>query len=574
MSKIIKALFWATIFLFCSQALSGERGIGIPCENRVFWNALAKNQDIRSFINKYKTEKINFPEWKKIYYEEFFLNGNRYLGEKMMTERSSLIAPLVFMECLEWEDFYTEYINSVIYEWASQDEWVWPAHNSKNVNSGIYGLDVYSAGVIVDILQAFYLLGDKINNKTKLKVKIEIKKRIVNKLVDVELNKIWWTKSNSNWLFICSLGIVSSVIIVDDDQFNYIKDKFIENIKNVGYPNPSNEGFTYWELGVKSLAIINLLVGEENKKFFHGIDNIIHRAENFIDFSGGRYPAFGDSPLDGYVGWFFKYLWRPDFYSEKNIIYKQILDWSNSGPISFSLAEIFLPIYYNSGEKKIESYFMDYDYGVFGANSRDVRIFLKINQSSGSHAHEDAGSFFVRDGIKYCFGDIGKGVYDKKYFDDKYFNFWRDRLNHPVPVIEKEKNKNNVQLLLDKHTAGDYEEYFFSVTNYVGWLSRDVLISNNKKIKIKDNFFIENKSNNSISFSVPFNPECVKMVKYENNILYKNNTGNFCAFFESNEKYKSSIDVIGEKIYIIRLRADSIANSKIENSITFEVCND
>ena len=128
--------------------LTLKKGIGEPCSNRKLWSSVKLTPMHKNFSRIYND--IPMPPWEEDKFLEFYKNGNRFNGEKMMYDRQLFgINSLVFAECVEWNGAYMKRIEEYLNGLCDQAAWPWPAHDVHKkyykgeeyfveLNSGIY----------------------------------------------------------------------------------------------------------------------------------------------------------------------------------------------------------------------------------------------------------------------------------------------------------------------------------------------------------------------------------------------------------------------------------------------------
>src|SRR5690606_5686959 len=156
-------------------------------------------------------------------------------------------------------------INNLIDHFNAERTWVLPAHDKKltNFNNTEITIDLFSSDLAWELAIAEYLLADKINHNTRVKLRTELNRRVIQPYYDMIHNRRkrdGWLTNTNNWNAVCHNNVVGTALhVVDDPQ---IRAEFITAAEDLsrhflGGFTPDgycSEGVGYWNYGYGRFA--------------------------------------------------------------------------------------------------------------------------------------------------------------------------------------------------------------------------------------------------------------------------------------------------------------------------------
>jgi hypothetical protein len=433
-------------------------GFGSPCADRQEWEKpeIAQKMagivaDAEAFMNS------DFPGWDDDAYLDFSRTGKRPLGEAMQNRRADMLYPFVAAECLEDRGRFTDRINYMLNEFLLEKTWIIPAHDPllDNFYEKVNEVDLRVSLFGHDLAQTLFLMGDKINIKTRQDVMAALEKRLFAPFrKSLETGEgCWWLNATHNWNSVCLAGVTGAALAVIEDKndrayFVAAAEHFGKNY-TIGFPEDGYclEGTGYWNYGFTSFITLRELLMQatsgtidmfRDKK----VRNIALYGQR-IQMMNGQSPAFGDckcgirpdSRLVSYCNKALGLVMKVETNEKKkpvNIVYACMDAFTAPAKVDLK-AEVII-------EDPFRSYFKDSGVLVSRpANDSACKIAIVIKAGgNGNHSHNDIGSYVIQSGNDQAAGDpCGPQAYVKGMFNPEQRAGYEliNSYGHPVPVV-------------------------------------------------------------------------------------------------------------------------------------------
>ena len=154
----------------------------------------------------------------KLYYKE----GNRSKFQAQYFDKRVRLNLLQLLSIKD--DKYIEPLEEIISAICDEFTWVLPAHNfdSKTQTFDRTKIDLFSAETAFYLSETVYVLGDKLSNDIKNRVRLCVEDKIVK---NFESSVYFWESVTSNWASVCGLGIGLSYLYLFPERYDIVKDR-------------------------------------------------------------------------------------------------------------------------------------------------------------------------------------------------------------------------------------------------------------------------------------------------------------------------------------------------------------
>ncbi len=386
-------------------------------------------------------ETTTIPETTYTRYRQFRRMGARAPYEGPYFKKRQLLAQEVMAAWLGNDDSRIDRLNDLIWSICEETTWVAPAHE-KNV----WTIDLFSAETAVNLAHVLELLGDRLPEEVRDRVRAEIKSRIMDLYLE-HGSEYWWAAGRNNWTGVCAGSIGQTFLLLEDDVERQAQalalvleqlERFIEHAFEED--GGCLEGIGYWNYGlIHYVGFAEMLRARTNG----AIDLLSHEklraiAQYPMTVAMGPhvYASFADSHehsavrpflaarlaertgavgLRGMIGGTTS--WR------LTTVLRNLTWWDGKPGAMPPLESVFLPV---SGIARL----VDESGGVA------LVLAAKAGHNGEPHNHNDVGSFILRVGEQTYLCDPGGGLYNKDYFGPKrYENVFANSYGHSVPRI-------------------------------------------------------------------------------------------------------------------------------------------
>lgn len=381
----------------------------------------------------------NFPMSER---RKYYINGNRNDFEKLYFNRRDYLSATAILALFDEE--YIPELEKIMLAVCEEYCWALPAHTVgiKIADKKIIDLFVAETGFVLSEICTVF--SDSLSEKLILRVKAEIKKRVVNNYVRY---RYWWEKCEMNWASVCGAYVGGTLLYLFPEVFQKHKSRILKTlecyIKGFSDDGFCLEGPLYWQYGFTAYTVFADLLyrysdGKEDLFAHEKVKKIACYGVNCL-LKGNTALSFSDADRSfrpDYALQHFLHIKIPDkvslppadklcFYdaNTKWMNYYRAVLWSHSSAQSDSLRkeEIYSP----SSHQLI-------------INKPTFSFAIKGGDNDEPHNHNDLGSFIYSDKDSQVFCDLGSGRYTKDYFDDKkrYDILCNSSLGHSVPIID------------------------------------------------------------------------------------------------------------------------------------------
>lgn len=438
------------------------KGLGDPYQNRSVWDKLYHNPKYFQVI-KIAEEHLNkpFPAWSDEQYLLYFTKGTRPEGEKMMGDRLSWLAPLVWAECLENKGRFMPTIQMVLNELIHQKSWSLPAHdkNKQNLEGRNYTVDLGGSGFAQNVAQAVYLLNDKLTPALRAEVLSQMDKHVftpVLKSVATGNKDSYWLTVTSNWNSVCLAGVTGAALaIIPDKQerakFVTIAERYSKNsvagFTDEGY---CTEGLGYYDYGFSKYILLRESILQATN---HAIDlfddpkikRIAMYAPN-LEIMNGIYPTIADCHLGvkapAAILWYCSRTLGLGLKKYDDLTFTGTTNLCDDVMHAFpnSASESKVDVNTSKVTPRLRSYFKEagvlIERPVPGSQAI-IGAALKGGNNNEIHNHNDVGSFSIAVGDEMLMGDPGgPSFYTAKTFGPERYTFkLLASYGHPVPLV-------------------------------------------------------------------------------------------------------------------------------------------
>jgi hypothetical protein len=437
-------------------------GWGQPIKDRSFWSdpdLVAKASKAAKSADKYLSQEL--PAWDDNAYLEFSRVGTRPNGQAMESRRSAFLVPLVMAECLQNDGKYLAKINQILDAYATEPTWTLPAHdrNLDCFHRKVYQVDLRSGVFGLDLAEALYLLGDKIDPTVRRHVSGAIKQRVLDPIrVTLATGKLngWMgserNNNQNNWNAVCLSGVVGSALTLLPDKNDralfvavgeHYSNYYLNSYAPDGY---CEEGVGYWAFGLKHFALLREEIVEATGGKIDLFSNprVVSMALYGVRIRIGQraIPPFGDcqfgvTPDERLLAYCNDALGlglRIDPFSKFQSLGQFADIFMKATPCATATRGNVQP------EDPLRTFFASVGVLVCRPapdSSCNLGVGIKAG-GNGSHSHNDIGSYEIAVGDDKVTGDPGgPSMYDAQTFGPHRYDFKiLNSYGRPLPVID------------------------------------------------------------------------------------------------------------------------------------------
>jgi hypothetical protein len=446
-----------------SLLATAPRGFGPDYRDRATFTALAALPAFASTIKS--AEKLlaaPFPAWSDERYLDFSRTGRRPDGEKMLRDRNSWLATLVWAECLENRGRFIPRITEIITQLVDQPTWTLPAHDRAlgSFHRTAYVVDLESSRFAHDLAQCLHLLGDKLPAGLRASVHAALRQRIFDPvLVSLRGGKgHFWLGIENNWNSVCLAGVTGAALATLPDHreravFVAAAEHYSRNfIHGFGEDGACSEGLGYYNFGFGYYIILREAIWQATAgrlDLFN--DPKVRSIATYglrLEITPGVYPAIADCRVgtrtDPRILWYCSRVLglglaryeSGDFRRPGELAHTSLYTFANSASAARPAATPAPEIAPGLG---LRSYFDATGLLICRpAPGGRLGAALQGGHNNESHNHNDVGSFTVALGGEVPVGDPGgPHAYTADTFGPlRYtkFQMFRSR-THPVPLV-------------------------------------------------------------------------------------------------------------------------------------------
>jgi len=355
-------------------------------------------------------------------YREYVVNGNRSHFQNWRGKFMDRLEVLVAAEATERRGRFVPAIVARVEALCTWPSWVLPAHDRKRdvVEGRGEWIDLVAAEMARDLARILTTLGDALPDKTVLRVRAEIERRVFRPYLDHPKDH-WWFLGGNNWNAVCHAGCVIAALELVEDPLT--RARFVEGAergsavfmeKGFTPDGYCSEGMGYWNYGFGHFIDLGIAVRRATggKVDFFGYPQAVPvmRYAAAYQLERGVSPKFADGA--GNVA--------------ADVVARGLTVWPELKPMF-------------EGALPLRSAFPDGQVWLMRLPAGDPARFalaLKGGHNAELHNHNDVGSYCVLLDGRIVAGDVGGEVYTAFTFGvHRYESKVLNSYGHPVPRV-------------------------------------------------------------------------------------------------------------------------------------------
>jgi len=150
------------------------------------------------------------PETTYTLNRRFRMTGERQPYERPYFDKRGLLTREVLAAWLGQDDSRMDRINDVIWSICEETTWVLPAHEHKSY------IDLFAAETGVELAHVLLVLGDRLPEEVRERVRAEIRRRIFEPYLEHGA-QYSWDSGRNNWTGVCAGSIGQTFLMLEDD---------------------------------------------------------------------------------------------------------------------------------------------------------------------------------------------------------------------------------------------------------------------------------------------------------------------------------------------------------------------
>ncbi|MCM8758530.1 MAG: heparinase II/III-family protein [Candidatus Omnitrophica bacterium] len=413
-----------------------------------------RQNELRRAISKKVIGQANeildrpLPDTRYSLFRIYHATGNRTDYQKPFYEKRKNLIILAMASYLTKDKKYLLKLQDYIWDICNEPLWSIPAHLPERINYQHTYIDLLASQTASKLAEILVLLGDKLDENIKLRIKYELEKRIFMPFYK-QPQDYWWSRGyHSNWCAVCCGNIGIATLLAGRSGVYFEKiitntlDAITRYFDNFDSGGGWVEGISYWNYGIThALRYTDTLYRATDGKI-----NLFSHPK--VQFAGlfpvhcflppNNFVNFGDSfskPLlnretmlllaqhtktGKQISWLLKYINLRDF---EDII---------------ALREIEIPK--PEMPEKTFMHFKDIGWVITRKTWKDKNtpvLAVKAGNNGEPHNQIDVGQFIFHVFGEDFFCDHGGGEYTKDYFSPKrYENPFCNAEGHSLIFID------------------------------------------------------------------------------------------------------------------------------------------
>ena len=448
MKKFTEAELEQIFSVSCGDFRFGEEDRKRALENPELESLISQLKETQEEYSATPTATLPFSEFKR-YREE----GNRSGYEHHYYFRRRKLYYTFFLAWLYGTEKYISELEDCL--WAILDEYTWviPAHLGETALESLqedgHIIDLFAAETAQALSEIISVIGDKIHPIIVKRVNRMIEQRIFDR-IEVPFG---WKKSTNNWSAVCAGAVGMTAIYTMDDpaRLAHVTAICLDALEYYlsGFPEDGTcvEGLGYWGYGFGYYLMYGDLIYRRTGgriNFFE--DEKVHRIAAFARkcfFKGGKIVTFAD------CGGSDSSTFQPAFTCKLNDIYPDIevperamLGMKLPTNMAMGFPSNFRTLLWThsklDGNKLSPDTFILPDAQWYISSSESgMGMAAKGGHNDESHNHNDIGNLLIYKNGVNLLSDLGGGVYNGTYFDNRYRYdvFCCGSQGHNVPII-------------------------------------------------------------------------------------------------------------------------------------------
>jgi len=304
-------------------------------------------------------------------------------------------------------------------------------------------IDLSASNTAFLLAETLALLGDKLAPVVVNRAHREIYERVLKPFMEIN-TPFWWETCLMNWGAVCAGNIgIAAMYMIDDDavlapilkRCTDTMDCYLEGFKEDGV---CAEGLGYWNYGFshfvfyadmlkrRTAGTVDLFKGERAHAVAVFYQNAFLNENNAVCFSDCHAKSTYYYYLNHYLYSVYDDVELPDnkYAAPMGVILRNFI-WSN-------------PDYPTGAWKDRDALFNATQWAISRKTVDGVQVSFaaKGGDNDEPHNHNDIGSFLLDIGGEVMLGDLGAGLYNKRYFSaERYDMLVNGSQGHPVPII-------------------------------------------------------------------------------------------------------------------------------------------
>lgn len=394
-------------------------------------------------------------------YLNYRRTGSRTPHDGIVGGRRSRLTSFVMGECIQRRGRLMDAIMDHAWAICEESSWVIPAHSHTTLPkySDISWIDLVSASTALTLAEAFYILGDRMDEHDPMigeRIIYEIERRCWNPYL--ESDDFWWLFAAdrprvNNWTAVCNCGVVGSAILVMDDipRLSIMMEKCLQSMNDFlrcfDPDGGCDEGPSYWNYGVVNYAWLSYLfeMRTEGRISLLNIPEMRNIAmfPLRVTLSGQNVANFSDcAPRVGFHTSLMFYLGDRLGMPQVSAFAQHQYDLSPKGFGSWNVSDlVWMPKKPQPGrwERERHVYFSGQQWMISRIDAKDDKgliLAAKGGNNGENHNQNDVGNFIVHYGGEALIIDLGSGTYTKDYFaEGRYEMLVNSSWGHNVPLV-------------------------------------------------------------------------------------------------------------------------------------------
>ena len=388
-------------------------------------------------------------------YAEFRETGRREGYEDAQRVRRNRLYRLTLAEWLEGEGRFVPALEDLAWARLEETNWAWPAHARELDAFDRPTLDLAAAMTALDMAEMDYLVGDRLSDNLRSRVRVEVERRVVGSFLN--RGDHWWlhttpAKQVNNWTAVCVAGAVGAALYLEEDMGRLAEivtrglHSLADYLETFDREGGSSEGPDYWTYGFGNYVVlaqllhartggaIDLLEGEYLRDIAQFPLRTVLAPGVWVSFSDSDHnPVFHPGLLSHLAGHLdlpgLRGLGVNDFAVEHfNQFAWPLRQYAWALPKEAASDALGLHDWYDEMGWMISR--------LDTSDPASLRLAAKGGHNDEMHNQNDIGSFMVVSGGKVVLTDPGRGLYSKAYFwPERYQNIFASSLGHSVPVV-------------------------------------------------------------------------------------------------------------------------------------------
>jgi hypothetical protein len=468
-------------------------GLSTSCPLDMRGTKLAK-----AILDAFASDSGSIPVTTYTQYRQFRKSGDREPYQAPYFAKRQMLARAVMAAWLSGQADSLDRINDLVWNICEETNWVVPAH--ENVGE----IDLFAAETAADLAMTELLLGSRLPDEVRARLKTEVKRRVIDPYLD-HGDRYWWNGGSNNWTGVCAGSIGETLLILEADAERQAKglalvvdqlNRFIA--KAFEEDGASTEGIGYWNYGLSHFVIfaemlkartggqMDLLAGEKIRK--------IAAYPASIAIGRHAFASFSDSHEEGAV--------LPFLAARlgERAAREELLSQASEKPEEGRLAWVLGNLIWYGDRPRPEPVLQNAILPKAGVARRvgavagsPVVVVAEAGNNAEQHNHNDVGSFVLRVGDTTFLCDPGAGLYNADYFSSKrYDNVFASSYGHSVPRIAGRQQKpggkyrGTLQVADDGSIRVEFHEAY-GIPEMTGLL-RTVRVENDGAVTLVDEF--------------------------------------------------------------------------------------